>query len=188
MGKNTQYVIIFAVIAVVAVAASVLILFPPAQPFNASGISGPVTDTSWQSMPFYDVLSGDTHMIRDYSGRPVIIQTFTIACPICTRQQQEIINLRKELGADTFTYVALDIDPDEQEEAIRGHVQRNGFNGTYAASPVPLSRALLDQFGPEIISPASAPIILVCRDGTSVKLPAGIKTAGYLREALDKVC
>jgi hypothetical protein len=187
MGKNTQYAIIFAIIAVVVIA-SVLIFFPPARPFDASEISGPVADTSWQSMPFRDALSGETHTIDDYSGRPVIIQTFTITCPICTRQQQEIISLRKELGIDAFTYVALDIDPDEQEEAIRGHVLRNGFTGTYAASPVPLSRALLNQFGPEIISPASAPIILVCRDGSSVKLPPGIKTAGYLEEALDKVC
>jgi hypothetical protein len=187
MGKNTQYAIILAIMAVVVIA-SVLVFFPPAQPFHAPEVSGPAADASWQSMPFRDALSGETHTIRDYSGRPVIIQTFTITCPICTRQQQEIINLRKELGVGAFTYVALDIDPDEKEDAIRGHVLRNGFNGIYAASPVTLSRALLDQFGPEIISPASAPIVLVCRNGDSVKLPPGIKTSGYLKEALDKVC
>ncbi|MDD1713047.1 MAG: redoxin family protein [Methanoregulaceae archaeon] len=187
MGKNTQYAIIFSIIAVVVIA-TLLIFFPSAQPSNTLEVSGPAADTSWQSMQFRDALSGETHTIREYSGRPVIIQTFTISCPICTRQQQEIVSLRKELGVDAFTFVALDIDPDEQEKAITAHVLKNGFNGTYAASPVDLSRALLDQFGPEIISPSSAPIILVCGDGSSLKLPPGIKTAGSLKEALEKVC
>lgn len=176
------------VIIAIVIIAGIMVLYPPSRSFTASDVSVHSPASPWQSIPFRDAVTGENHTVGEFAGRPVIIQAFTIVCPICTRQQQEITSLKKTLGADAFTYIALDIDPAEMDDAIRGHVQRNGFDGIYAVSPVPLTRALLDQFGPEIISPASAPTIIVCRNGTSVKLPSGIKTSGYLKEALDAAC
>ncbi len=185
MEKNKQYIIFFVIIGFLLILAFILVTAPSSFALNAT----PATPKeAWQSIPFTDVKTGNSQTLKDLLGKPVIVQAFIVTCPICTRQQEEINRLQEEQGMKSFTFVALDIDPSEREEAIRAHVERNGFTGIYAASPPDLTRALYDEFGPDIITPSSAPVILLCPGGQKTKLPTGIKSATFLKEALETTC
>jgi thiol-disulfide isomerase/thioredoxin len=185
MERNKQYIIFFVIIGFLLILAFILVTAPSSFALNETRAT---PKDAWQSIPFTDVKTGNSQTLEDLSKKPVIIQAFTVTCPICTRQQEEINRLQEEQGVEPFTFVALDIDPSERDDAIRAHVERNGFRGIYAASPPDLTRALYDEFGPDIITPSSAPVILLCPGGQKTKLPAGIKSATFLKEALETNC
>jgi Peroxiredoxin len=137
----------------------------------------------WKTYHLEDVTTQASFNISSLSGKPVLLYAFTISCPVCTRQQQEIALLRKEAG-ESFYAVGLDIDPNEDASSLREHIQKNGFYGYYALSPLEMTQSLLDEFGIEVITPASAPMILVLPDGTAKKLQSNIKSAAYLRQEM----
>ena len=159
----------------------------PATPGNqATGTGTTSQGEGWQDYPLTDVVSGTPFTIGEYSGEPVLVFAFTLSCPICTRQQQEILRLSGMPGV-SFQAVGLDIDPNENAAALKSSVESNGYYGHYALSPVENTQMLVDQFGVQVITPASAPVILVTPDGTARMLPAGIKSAESLQELLQQV-
>ena len=84
--------------------------------------------------------------------------------------------------------IGLDIDPYGDERSLRDYTRRYGYYGLYAHSPPEMTGALVDQFGPLVLSPAQAPLILVCPDGTARILSPGVKSAEDLRKVLTEGC
>lgn len=163
---------------------SVLVFFVmSAGCMQSSGTPGTTNSTPWQTTELTDVRTGYTFSIQSLKDRPVLIQTFTITCPNCMRQQEEITRLA-ESGDIAFVMVGLDIDPNGKTESLRRYTGQKGYTGLYARSPLPVTQSLVDQFGLTVLSPAQAPLILVCPDGTARLLPPGIKTVPDLQQAL----
>ncbi|MDD1718256.1 MAG: hypothetical protein LUO88_04190, partial [Methanoregulaceae archaeon] len=90
----------------------------------------------------------------------------------------------REEGMD-FRFVALDIDPNEDEALVRDHLARNNLSGYYAVAPLETTASLLREFGSDIITPSSAPVVLVCPGGSASKLPSGVKEAASLKRAIS---
>jgi hypothetical protein len=147
--------------------------------------NGDVKD--WKVIPLNDVSTSGIFRIRDLEGKPVLLFCFTTWCSICTAQQNEIKRLQA-MSPDSFTAVGLDIDPYENEALVRKHQSDNRFNGLYAVAPQELTNQLTSEFGVDIISPASAPMLLICSNGTVTKLDRGIKSAGMLQQAIQMRC
>jgi cytochrome oxidase Cu insertion factor (SCO1/SenC/PrrC family) len=146
---------------------------------------GDVTD--WKVVPLTDVSTSGIFRIRDLEGKPVLLFCFTTWCSICTAQQNEIKRLQT-MSPDSFTAVGLDIDPYENEALLRKHQSDNRFNGLYAVAPQELTNQLTSEFGVDIVSPASAPMLLICSNGTVTKLGRGIKSAEVLQQAIQMRC
>ncbi len=170
--------------AAVLVAAAVFISGCTAQVEQGASSS---TREAWRSIPFQDIRTGETLTIGGFSGRPVILYAFTVSCPVCTRQQKEITALKTALG-DNVEVIGLDIDPGEDAETLKAHIAQNEFKGYYALSPIEMTQSLLDEFGPVVITPASAPVIAICPDGTARILDTGIKPSNILRAAVTSEC
>jgi Redoxin len=147
--------------------------------------NGVVTD--WKVVPLNEVTTSSIFRVRDLEGRPVLLFCFTTWCSVCTAQQNEIKRLQT-MSPDSFTAVGLDIDPYENEALVQKHKSDNRFNGLYAVAPQELTNQLTREFGVEIISPASAPMLLICTNGTVTKLDRGIKSAEVLQQAIQKRC
>ena len=144
----------------------------------------------WINMELKDVATGETFTIKELSdsGKPVLLESFAVWCPTCTRQQKETKKFHEEFG-DSVISISIDTDPNEDESRVREHVERNGFTWFYAISPVELTRSLIDQFGVGIVNAPSVPMILVCPENGRVRmLDSGIKSVNELTEEVSRGC
>lgn len=154
---------------------------------TAPALSGNIRDDAWKTIELEDVQTGERFSVGSFAGTPVILYTFTVSCPICTRQQQEMTALKKSLG-DDVVLIGIDIDPNEEKATLISHIEKNGFAGYYALSPDEMTASLVDRFGPVVVTPASAPVMVICQNGDAHLLDTGIKSTSSLASSLKAVC
>jgi len=83
--------------------------------------------------------------------------------------------------------VGLDSEPFEENEAVVSHVEDNGFKGTFAVATQEMTNALVAQFGPDIITPPTSPVVLLSADQLQARLlPRGFKDVDVLEAELAK--
>jgi thiol-disulfide isomerase/thioredoxin len=144
-------------------------------------------DGDWRSATFTDVRSDETFSIDSLaSERPVLLETFAVWCSTCLRQQKQLRALHEQVGDDVVS-VALDVDPNEDAQKVRNHLEKHGFDWRYAVAPAEVTQSLIDQFGQSIAHPPSAPVVLVCADG-SRRLKDGVKSAETLEQQVADGC
>jgi thiol-disulfide isomerase/thioredoxin len=134
-----------------------------------------------------DVATGETFTIADFEGRPVLLESFAVWCPTCLAQQREMKELLESHGED-IVHISLDTDPNEDEDKVRGHLERNGLDWYFAVSPVELTNALIDQFGLNVVSAPRAPVVLICEDQSARFLRSGVKSAEELLSEVEEGC
>ncbi|PIN91323.1 hypothetical protein COU57_01085 [Candidatus Pacearchaeota archaeon CG10_big_fil_rev_8_21_14_0_10_32_14] len=143
---------------------------------------------SWINTELKNIRTEENFKISDFRGKPVLVESFAVWCPTCKKQQNEIKKLHEEVG-DSVVSIALDTDPNEDETKILNHIQENGFNWYYAVSPIEMTQSLISEFGNGIISAPSAPMILICEDGSYRKLGgSGSRSVEELKEELERGC
>ena len=131
-----------------------------------------------------DVNTQEEFKLSDFSGKPILLESFAVWCPTCTSQQKEVKKLHEEIG-DSFISISLDTDPNEDESKILEHTERNNFNWIYVVSPVELTKGLIDEFGISFVNAPQAPIVLICPDGSSKKLRNGVKKSSELKTEIE---
>ena len=137
----------------------------------------------WWNTELKNVNNGETFSISDFEGKPIFVESFAVWCPVCTKQQRETKKLDAELG-DSVVSISLNTDPNEDEARLLQHTQENGFDWYYAISPSDMTRALIDDFGVEIVNAPSVPVVLICEDGSARKLDSGVKNVAELKAEL----
>jgi thiol-disulfide isomerase/thioredoxin len=142
---------------------------------------------SFLDIEFSDVNTGVTHKISDFAGKKVLVESFAVWCPTCTRQQQVIGELHDQLG-DQVVSISLDTDPNEDVEKVKEHTQRHGFDWIYAVSPRELTQSLIDTFGVGVVNAPSAPVVLVCEDQSFRLMQRGLKDLDELRQEIERGC
>jgi hypothetical protein len=194
MQKNSLYLVIGILIIALVV---VLLLFylGVRLPGNYAAMNGSIAPSwedngmlnGWNTIPLRDVSTSSIFRLRDLSGKPVLLFSFTTWCSICNAQQDEITRLHT-MSPGSFTAVGIDIDPYENETVVRKHQSDHGFYGLYTVAPPEMTNGLTDEFGVGIITPSSAPVLLICSNGTVTQLDRGIKPAEVLGQAIRMQC
>ena len=139
----------------------------------------------WLTAELTDVASGETFTISELP-KPVLIESFAVWCPVCTRQQQETKKL--EAQRSDITSVSLDTDPNEDASNVRSHIERNGFDWRYAVAPAAVSASLSQDFGLDMLSVPLAPMVVVCENNKATQLRNGVKAASELSSTVDDIC
>ncbi len=139
--------------------------------------------TDWKEVPLTDVSSGEKYTVEELE-KPVLVETFAVWCPTCTRQQREVGKLHQDIDV---TSVSLDVDPNEDEEKIRQHLERHGFSWRYSVSPPEATNLLRKEYGNVIITPPRAPMVLVCEEGERL-LSTGVKPSSRLQQEIERGC
>lgn len=140
----------------------------------------------WMNAKLINVRSNESFKFTDFKGKVVLVETMAIWCSNCLRQQKEVKALHDALGdRDDFVSVGLGIDPNEPGARLNDYIEKNGFDWTYAVSPVDVSRELGNTYGDQFLNPPSTPMLIIDRDGSVHLLPFGIKSAQALQEALQ---
>jgi thiol-disulfide isomerase/thioredoxin len=143
-----------------------------------SGAAGPTLTQPWATATLTDVATGDTFRIADLAteGRTVFVEMMAIWCTNCRRQQGEFTDALGRLDPAQVAYVVLDVEPSETADQLAGYKDQQGFEGRYAIAGADVSRALVDEFGPNAINPPSVPKIVIGPDG-SVSFETGAESS-----------
>ncbi len=144
-------------------------------------------EEDWRDVPLVDVATGENFKISDFKGKPILLESFAVWCPTCKKQQDKIKELHEELGDDVIS-ISLDTDPNEDEDKVLEHINRNGFNWLFAVSPIELTRGLIDEFGFSVVNALGAPVVLVCEDQSARMMESGVKSVDELKEEIGKGC
>ena len=91
----------------------------------------------------------------------------------------------QEIDSDVVV-IGVDADPNEEAQQVINHVEENGFEGRYIVAPQELTDALVDEFGPSILSPPTSPVVLISADQSSARLlPRGLKSLEDIQSELE---
>ncbi len=146
-------------------------------------IQADTVSKDWKNVELKNVNTGEMFKISDFDG-PVLLESFAVWCPTCTKQQKEIKKYH-ETTDDLVFSVSLDTDPNEDETKVKEHAEKHGFDWYYAVSPNELTQALIDEFGIGFVNAPSVPVVLIC-NGEARLLDGGVKTAEELKGELSK--
>ena len=135
---------------------------------------------AWQFIELTDVRTGVKFTVNSFFGKPVLLESFAVWCPTCAKQQEEIKKLHEEIG-DSVVSISLDTDPNEDAQRVLKFIEENDFGWYYAVSPVEMTQLLVDDFGNSIVNAPSAPVILICEDGSYKRLENGVKRVDELK-------
>jgi thiol-disulfide isomerase/thioredoxin len=140
----------------------------------------------YRDITLKDVSTGQTFKLSDFEGKVVVLETMAVWCPLCLDQQREIQKAEQSLASEGVVSISLDIDPNEDEARVSGHIQRNGFTWRFAVSTPEISRQLRDAFGLSVLNPPSTPVIIFDRQQQPHLLRFGIKPASELEGEIRK--
>lgn len=152
---------------------------------SAAGTAPPAGDpaAAWRTTPLTDVRTGETFTVESLSGRLVAIEPMAIWCSNCRIQQQEAASALAALASKDLVYIGLAVDPNERSGDLAAYSENEGFDWPYAVASVEVARSLAAEFGDQVLSPPSTPLILVGPDGSVIERHFGIRRAAEL-EAL----
>lgn len=138
----------------------------------------------WATAELTDVATGETFRLADLAGTPMIIETMAIWCSSCFAQQGHVYEVLGDMEPGSVVYIVLDIDQSESAAELADYRERNGFTGRYVVASRDLARALVDEFGDQMLNPPVTPIVIVGADGTVTLTPFGRKSPDDLRSLL----
>lgn len=180
---------VIGIVILVALVAGVFLLYNLGQGGVSPNIDSiDISEASFLDIQLKDIRTQETFTIGQFVGeKPILLESFAVWCPTCTQQQNKVKQLHDELG-DSFISISLDTDPNEDEDRIVEHLDRNGFDWRYAISPIDLTQSLIDDFGIGFVNAPSAPVILICEDGNARKLENGLKSVDVLKQEINRGC
>jgi len=149
---------------------------------NGDGSDGSSGGAAWRTTELTDVLTDETFTVGGLEP-PVLVETFAVWCPTCTRQQGEVGALLDR--REDVTAVSLNVDPNEDADTVRDHAETEGFDWPAAVAPPAVTTSLKDAFGNTVLNPPSAPVVRVCA-GSATLLETGVKSADDLAASLGE--
>ncbi|MBR9699093.1 redoxin family protein [Candidatus Woesearchaeota archaeon] len=177
----------FALFALFLVGCSTVVVENNQASHDTTGAQGQQTGIpAWMNIELKDVNSGESYKISDFEDKPVLLESFAVWCPTCTKQQKEIKKLHDEVGDDIIS-ISLDTDPNEDEQRVLEHANANGFSWRYSVAPTALTRALIDEFGTGVVNAPAVPVVLICGDHFKY-LKNGVKSPDFLKNEIAQEC
>jgi thiol-disulfide isomerase/thioredoxin len=145
------------------------------------------TPLTWKSITLKDVKTGRKFKLDDFKGKRILIESFAVWCPKCTSQQKNMQKLHNELG-DSIVIITVNTDPNEDEDLVIKHIDRNNFKGLYVVAPKEFTEGLIDDYGIGVVNAPSVPVVMFCENGSSRLLDRGIKSVDKLKSEISKGC
>lgn len=147
---------------------------------------GAMMAPEWFSAELTNARTGESFMVADFEGKVVLVETLAMWCSNCRKQQGEVQTLHDLLGErDDFVSLGIDIDPNENAEALQAYIDNNGFDWLYTVAPTEVSREIGQLYGDQYLNPPSTPMLIIDQEGKVHLLPFGIKSAESLLESLQ---
>lgn len=141
---------------------------------------------AWFDATLTNARTGEEFSISDLKGKVILVETMAMWCSNCFKQQGQVIALHKLIGErDDFISLGIDIDPNENAEALKSYINKNGFDWHYTVAPIEVAREIGQLYGNQFLNPPSTPMLIIDGHGEVHLLPFGIKSAENLLESLQ---
>ena len=135
---------------------------------------------NWLSESLVNAHTGEPFTIEDFKGNVILVETLAMWCSNCLKQQQEVSKLHQSLDVDNFISIGIDIDPNENTDALKSYIEKNGFSWYYAIAPDHVAREIGQLYGSQFLNPPSTPMLIIDSHGEVHTLPFGIKSSEEL--------
>jgi thiol-disulfide isomerase/thioredoxin len=144
---------------------------------------------AWTKISMTDAVSGERFTIDEIAGtgKPVILHTFAVWCSACLMQLRETERLYAA-DPDAFTIIGIDLDPNENQDLVKRHIEKNKFPGRYAAAPKELSNSLIDTFGVNFFTDLPQTVVICNKTITKMGSSGGLFREQTLKDALFSLC
>lgn len=162
-----------------------------------------VVPGEWLLASFTDE-DGQSRRFEEFLGRAVVLQIASASCSICIEQQQillQTIQDRYDTGLLTDTvFVMLGVIPGETPGLIRSAFQsqlaaewvtadlveseETPSDIVFGVASADLLNALENAFGPNVLLPEAAVMVMIETDGLSHPFTEGVVDFGTLRDAI----
>lgn len=193
--KKNRAIIISAVIVIVIV---LVLIFTLGNNDQQKGLQNQTTEKtdnfdldnahekSWAKTTLTNVQNNKKFSISQYKDKkPVLLESFAVWCPTCTKQQNEIKKLHEEIGSKVES-ISLNTDPSEDAQKVKSHAENNRFTWKYSIAPSNMTNKLIEDFTQNFVNAPQSPIALICPDGRAKLLERGVKTSSELKEKINK--
>ncbi len=147
---------------------------------TSAGSAGGDGSAAWRSATLVDAASGDPFTIDGFRGQLVVIEPMAVWCGNCRTQQLEAASALARLADPDIVYISITVDPNEREADLVAYAELLGFDWRFAVTTTELARSLATDFGDQVLSPPSTPLILIGPDGEVVDQHYGIRGADDL--------
>jgi cytochrome oxidase Cu insertion factor (SCO1/SenC/PrrC family) len=142
--------------------------------------------SSWLDIELIDAVTGETFTLASLAGQVVAIEPMAIWCPTCKAQQDDAKQALADASAGDVQYISLGVDPNEDARSLADYADQHGYDWTFARAPTRFARALADQFGPQVLSPPSTPLIVLDASGEVIVREFGRHGPRELLALLDE--
>lgn len=150
----------------------------------APGTPGVVLTQAWATADLTDVRTGASFRIADLvaSDRVVFVETMAIWCTNCRNQGRDVVKALAGLDPNRVTWIGVDVDGSERAGDLAEYSRSLGFDWPYVIGSKDFLRALADEFGAQVLSPPSTPLVVVGTDGTVTLTEFGHKSVDRIHE------
>jgi len=142
-------------------------------------------EPAWQRLPFTDPRTGVSRTMSDFAGKTVVVETFATWCTNCRAQFGELATVYPQIDTSRVVYLALAIDPTEDQALVKRYIESNNFAWTFGVSSKELTTALVQQFGRTITNPPSVPRFLIRPDRTFTDLKTGFESGETILKVIS---
>jgi len=145
------------------------------------------TGLSWMTYSITDAVTGKKTSVAELAeeGRPIIIHTFAVWCPACSIQLKETAKIVLS-SPDTYHVLGIDLDPRENTDMVKKHIEKNQFVGMYVAAPPEMTRSMINAFGTQIVQ--SLPQTIVICNKSVTYIGDGVFPEANLKKIISEVC
>jgi thiol:disulfide interchange protein len=188
MKKSRMYIMFFIIITLIVAIGFLFfnqkIINTGTAPVQQNQQQNSIQSSLWQTAELEDVKTQEIFTIKMLNDKPILLESFAVWCPKCKQQQDILKDFQAGIG-DAAVIVSLDTDPNEDENKVIEHVNRYSYSWVFAVSPEAVTQSLIKDFGTQIISAPSTPVILLCPEKQPRLLKTGIKTASELKQEIE---
>lgn len=154
---------------------------------GGTGDGGPAPSADeWRTAVLTDARTGESFSVDDLVGKVVVIEPMAIWCVNCQFQQGEVAVALDRLDDPALVYISLDVDPNEEPDALARYADERGWSWHYVVASRDVARSLAAEFGDQVLSPPSTPMILIGPDGAIVEQHIGIRGSDELIDAFER--
>lgn len=159
---------------------------PAAAAEDAAAGDMAAADAPWLGIELTDAATGETFTLASLRGQVVALEPMAIWCTNCKAQQDNVNSVYAAVQDAGIHYISLGIDPNEDPASLARYAERREYPWTFSQSTNEFARALSDEFGPQILSPPSTPLIVLDAEGNVAVQEFGFHGPDKLLELLSQ--